>query len=96
MNLNANSNIGKIFNCISSLLDMFVKGIDARVIKDSRNENTIEIDVTTKDGRFTSSAPSGKSKGIHEAQAFSSRGKCLRLMNPVFSCICEGDRKKII
>jgi len=67
-------NIGKIFNYVLSFLSMFLKGIDARVIKDSRNENTIEIEVITKDGRFTSSAPSGKSKGIHEAQAFSSKG----------------------
>lgn len=53
---------------------MFIKGINARAIKDSRNDDTIEVEVITKDGRFTASAPSGKSKGIHEAQAFSSRG----------------------
>lgn len=53
---------------------MFIKRFDARVIKDSRNEDTIEIEVLTKEGRFTASAPSGKSKGAHEAQAFSSKG----------------------
>ncbi|MFH1249304.1 MAG: enolase C-terminal domain-like protein [archaeon] len=53
---------------------MLVRDIDARIIKDSRKEDTIEVEVITKDGRFTASAPSGKSKGIHEAEAFSSRG----------------------
>lgn len=53
---------------------MFVKEINAYAIKDSRDDNTIEVEVITKDGRFLASAPSGKSKGVHEAQAFSSKG----------------------
>ena len=54
---------------------MLIKEIDAYVVKDSRKDDTIEVSVITDDGRFLASAPSGKSKGKHEAPAFSSRGK---------------------
>ncbi len=53
---------------------MYVKSIDARIIKDSRKEDTIEVSVQTGDGLFRASAPSGKSKGKYEARAFSSKG----------------------
>ncbi len=53
---------------------MFVKEINARIIKDSRKEDTIEVAVKTADGTFTASAPSGKSKGKYEAAALSARG----------------------
>src|SRR3989344_2253318 len=53
---------------------MLVKELSARTIKDSRGEQTIEVEILTAEGKFTASAPSGKSKGKHEAQAFSSKG----------------------
>lgn len=53
---------------------MIIKDIAARKIKDSRKEDTIEVEVLTEKGRFTASAPSGKSRGKHEAQPFSANG----------------------
>jgi enolase len=53
---------------------MYVKEVIARKIKDSRHEETIEVEVLSEDGKFIASSPSGKSKGKHEASAFSYRG----------------------
>lgn len=53
---------------------MIIKDITARKIKDSRKEDTIEVSIFTEKGRFTASAPSGKSKGKHEARDFSVNG----------------------
>lgn len=39
----------------------------ARQIIDSRGNPTVEVDLTTKDGKFTASVPSGASTGIYEA-----------------------------
>ena len=43
-------------------------------IKNSRNQDTIEVIIKTKRGLFKSSAPEGASKGEREVQAFSSEG----------------------
>ncbi|MDO8517323.1 MAG: enolase C-terminal domain-like protein [Nanoarchaeota archaeon] len=53
---------------------MFIKEVIPSIIKDSREENTIQIEIDTLKGKFISSAPSGKSKGEYEAPAYSSRG----------------------
>ena len=47
---------------------MKIKEISARVILDSRKEETIEIGVRTNFGVFSASAPYGKSKGKHDQQ----------------------------
>lgn len=44
-----------------------VTGVHGREIIDSRGNPTVEVDVTTKDGTFTASVPSGASTGIYEA-----------------------------
>lgn len=53
---------------------MIIKDVQARVIKNSRNEETIEVSVFSDKGRFTASAPSGRSKGKYEAKDFSVNG----------------------
>jgi enolase len=42
-------------------------GVNGREIIDSRGNPTVEVDVTTADGTFTASVPSGASTGIYEA-----------------------------
>ena len=49
---------------------MIIKEVKARAILDSRKEKTVEIRVVTGKGEFTSSAPSGKSKGRFEAKPY--------------------------
>jgi len=49
---------------------MKIKEIVARKIPDSRKEDTIDVSVKTNYGRFSASAPSGKSKGKNETPAF--------------------------
>jgi len=44
-----------------------VTGVQGREIIDSRGNPTVEVDITTKDGTFTASVPSGASTGIYEA-----------------------------
>lgn len=44
-----------------------ITGVQAREIIDSRGNPTVEVDVTTKDGTFTASVPSGASTGAYEA-----------------------------
>merc|ERR1719399_439356 len=44
-----------------------VTGIRAREIIDSRGNPTVEVDLTTSDGSFRASVPSGASTGVHEA-----------------------------
>jgi len=45
---------------------MKIKEVKGKIIKDSRKEKTIEILIKTESGLFSSSAPSGKSKGKYE------------------------------
>lgn len=44
-----------------------ILSVNAREIIDSRGNPTVEVDVSTKDGTFTASVPSGASTGIYEA-----------------------------
>lgn len=52
-----------------------IKKIIAREILDSRGEPTVEVDLTTQDGVFCSSVPSGASKGRYEAKELRDGGK---------------------
>lgn len=49
---------------------MKVKELKARKIKDTRNENAIEIYLKTNFGEFKASAPNGKSKGKFEVNSW--------------------------
>ena len=53
---------------------MIIEAIDAVKILDSRSDPTISVFLKTKDGRVQASVPSGKSKGKHEIDTFSSKG----------------------
>ena len=44
-----------------------ITGVTGREIIDSRGNPTVEVDITTNDGTFTASVPSGASTGIYEA-----------------------------
>lgn len=46
---------------------MPIQKVFARQIFDSRGNPTVEVDLTTECGTFTSAVPSGASTGIHEA-----------------------------
>lgn len=49
---------------------MEINKISGKIIKDSRKEKTILISVQTSFGTFSSSSPSGKSKGKHEKEYY--------------------------
>lgn len=49
---------------------MIIKGVDAKEIKDSRGDPTIEVTIETDVGKFSSSAPNGKSKGKYESKPY--------------------------
>ncbi len=49
---------------------MIIQKVGAKKIKDSRGDFTIEISVQTDFGKFSSSAPNGKSKGKYEAKSY--------------------------
>jgi len=49
---------------------MLIKRVDAKAVKDSRGEKTIEVIVKTSCGRFRTSAPAGKSTGKYEAKSY--------------------------
>lgn len=44
-----------------------ITGVKSREIIDSRGNPTVEVDITTAQGTFTASVPSGASTGIYEA-----------------------------
>ena len=52
-----------------------VTGVKAREIIDSRGNPTLEVDVTTTQGFYRASVPSGASTGIHEATELRDGGK---------------------
>jgi len=52
-----------------------VQAVKAREIIDSRGNPTVEVDVTTEDGMFRASVPSGASTGIYEAVELRDGGK---------------------
>ena len=49
---------------------MIIEKIKAKEIKDSRGDKTIGVSIKTNIGKFTASAPNGKSKGKHEAKSY--------------------------
>ena len=49
---------------------MIIRGVSAKEIKDSRGDATIEVLIETNVGKFSSSAPNGKSKGKYEAKPY--------------------------
>jgi len=53
---------------------MFVKKTWCKLIRNSRKEKTIEITIKTYHGKFSASAPSGKSKGKNEVPDYNRRG----------------------
>jgi enolase len=53
---------------------MFVKDVIPSFVKNSRGEVSIQIEVVTFEGRFKTSAPSGKSKGKSEVVSYNSKG----------------------
>lgn len=53
---------------------MLIKRCNARLIKNSRRENAIEVKLKTDLGKFYCSSPSGKSKGKYEVQDFNEKG----------------------
>ena len=53
---------------------MIIEAAKASKIINSRGEETISIIIDTKAGRVIAAAPSGKSRGKHEAAAFSEKG----------------------
>ena len=48
-----------------------IKEVIAKEIKDSRGKPTVEVHLTTRDGVFVASCPSGASTGKNEAVALS-------------------------
>lgn len=71
---------------------MFVKNAYGRIIRDSRNENTIQIILSTHNGKYFCSSPSGKSTGKYEVPCYNSSGikKSLLLLNK----FCESLKNK--
>jgi enolase len=53
---------------------MFVQEVKPVLIRNSRKEKTIQIEVKTFEGKFFASAPSGKSKGKSEVAPYNSKG----------------------
>ncbi len=49
---------------------MEIKGVEAKIILDSRKDETIEILIKTSLGVFSASSPSGKSKGKYEVKLY--------------------------
>ncbi len=47
-----------------------IRGVSAKFVLDSRKEKTIFISIKTDKGKFSASAPNGKSKGKHEAKSY--------------------------
>merc|ERR1712195_395542 len=52
-----------------------ITAVHAREIIDSRGNPTVEVDMTTSDGSFRASVPSGASTGIYEASELRDGGK---------------------
>ena len=49
---------------------MKIKGVDAKVVLDSRKDKTILVSINTDVGNFSASSPSGKSKGKYEKKSY--------------------------
>lgn len=59
--------------CMSS--SSIITGVRGREIIDSRGNPTVEVDITTSQGTFTASCPSGASTGAYEAYELRDGGK---------------------
>lgn len=67
-----------------------IKEISARIIKDSRNENTVEAHIRLESGAVgVASAPSGKSKGIHEAATITPEKAVEIIHNEISETLCN-------
>jgi len=53
---------------------MFIKEVKPGIIRNSNGEKTIQIELKTFEGKFTASAPSGKSRGKNEVQYYNAKG----------------------
>lgn len=53
---------------------MFVKEVIPSLVRNSRGEKSIRIELETYEGKFMVSAPSGKSKGKSEVEGYNSKG----------------------
>jgi len=53
---------------------MFVKEVKPSLVKNSRGEKTVQIELETYEGKFVVSAPSGKSKGKSEVASYNPKG----------------------
>eukprot|EP01083_Nonionella_stella_P247303 857597_1 len=60
-----NSQSGSCLQMSSS--DSTISAVKAREILDSRGNPTVEVEITTNDGIFRASVPSGASTGAYEA-----------------------------
>ncbi len=62
---------------------MFIEGVKAKLIKNSRKEKTIEVEIKTLKGKFFASAPSGKSIGKNETPMYNEKGigHSLKMLN---------------
>jgi enolase len=70
---------------------MKIKEVLAIKIKDSRKKNTIRVIVKTPKGIFTTSAPSGKSTGVHEVSCYKqSLDEDIRIINDFDEKTLEG------
>ena len=72
-----------------------ITGVRGREIIDSRGNPTVEVDITTDKGTFTSSVPSGASTGIYEASEMRDGGSrymgkgCLKAVENVNTVLAE-------
>jgi enolase len=59
----------------NSTRSISIQGVKGREVIDSRGNPTVEVDVTTEQGLFRASVPSGASTGIYEAVELRDGGK---------------------
>ena len=70
-----NNNTRAVVAQLHSRAASSITGVHAREVIDSRGNPTVEVDLTTTDGMFRASVPSGASTGIHEAVELRDGGK---------------------
>lgn len=85
---------------------MFIREVKPRLIRNSRKERAIEIELKTYKGKFKCSAPSGKSRGKSEVASYNSKGIgyslkilkgfCRKLENKNFMIKNIGDLKQVV
>jgi len=85
---------------------MFIREMKPSLIKNSRGERTVQIELKTYEGRFVCSAPSGKSKGKSEVPSYNSNGIdrsmkmlrvfCKKLKNQNFIIKKVDDLKQVV